>query len=75
VTRSSHRVVEAASDWWLPGRRSRRVCSASSTIIARDAADDIAAWLRELERYEQAFRKNEIDAAILPKLTFGQRMG
>ena len=32
---------------------------------------DIAAWLRELglERYEQAFRKNEIDAQILPKLT------
>jgi class 3 adenylate cyclase len=32
---------------------------------------DIAAWLRELglERYEQAFRENEIDAAILPKLT------
>ena len=32
---------------------------------------DIAAWLRDLglERYEQAFRENEIDAAILPKLT------
>ena len=32
---------------------------------------DIAAWLRELglERYEQAFRENEIDAEILPKLT------
>ena len=32
---------------------------------------DIAAWLRQLglERYEQAFRENEIDAAILPKLT------
>jgi class 3 adenylate cyclase/predicted ATPase len=32
---------------------------------------DIAAWLRELglERYEQAFRENEIDAAILPRLT------
>jgi class 3 adenylate cyclase/predicted ATPase len=32
---------------------------------------DIAAWLRELglERYEQAFRENEIDAQILPKLT------
>ena len=36
----------------------------------RDAVD-IAAWLRELglERYEQAFRENEIDAEILPKLT------
>ncbi len=32
---------------------------------------DIAAWLRELglERYEQAFRENEIDAEVLPKLT------
>jgi class 3 adenylate cyclase/predicted ATPase len=32
---------------------------------------DIAAWLQELglERYEQAFRENEIDAEILPKLT------
>jgi class 3 adenylate cyclase/tetratricopeptide (TPR) repeat protein len=32
---------------------------------------DIAAWLRDLglERYEQAFRENEIDAEILPKLT------
>ena len=32
---------------------------------------DIAAWLRQLglERYEQAFRENEIDAEILPKLT------
>jgi class 3 adenylate cyclase/predicted ATPase len=32
---------------------------------------DIEAWLRELglERYGQAFRENEIDAAILPKLT------
>ena len=32
---------------------------------------DIAAWLRELglERYEQAFRENDVDAEILPKLT------
>lgn len=32
---------------------------------------DILAWLRELglERYEQAFRENEIVADILPKLT------
>jgi hypothetical protein len=32
---------------------------------------DIGAWLRELglERYEHAFRENEIDAEILPKLT------
>jgi SAM domain (Sterile alpha motif) len=36
----------------------------------RDAVD-IEAWLRELglERYGEAFRENEIDAAILPKLT------
>ena len=32
---------------------------------------DITAWLRELglERYEEAFRENEINAEILPKLT------
>ena len=32
---------------------------------------DIAGWLRDLglERYEQAFRDNEIDAEILPTLT------
>jgi class 3 adenylate cyclase/predicted ATPase len=32
---------------------------------------DVLAWLRELglERYEQAFRENEIAAEILPKLT------
>ena len=32
---------------------------------------DISAWLRGLglERYEEAFRENAIDEAILPKLT------
>ena len=32
---------------------------------------DIAAWLRglSLERYAEAFRENEIDWALLPKLT------
>jgi hypothetical protein len=32
---------------------------------------DIAAWLRGLglDRYEAAFRENEIDWALLPKLT------
>ena len=32
---------------------------------------DIGEWLRSLglERYEQAFRDNEIDARVLPKLT------
>jgi SAM domain (Sterile alpha motif) len=41
---------------------------------------DILAWLRELdlERYEQAFRENEIAADILPKLRvnrFARRIG
>ena len=32
---------------------------------------DIAAWLRSLglQQYEQAFRENDIDASVLPKLT------
>jgi class 3 adenylate cyclase len=32
---------------------------------------DVAAWLRQLglERYEQAFRENEIDFSVLPSLT------
>ena len=32
---------------------------------------DIGGWLRELglERYEQAFRQNEIDLRVLPELT------
>jgi hypothetical protein len=30
---------------------------------------DIAAWLRELERYQEAFPENEIHAEILPKPT------
>jgi hypothetical protein len=32
---------------------------------------DIATWLRELglERYEQAFRDNDVDAKVLPQLT------
>ena len=32
---------------------------------------DVAAWLRDLglERYEAAFRDNEIDREALPKLT------
>ena len=35
------------------------------------AATDIAAWLRELglERYEPAFRANDIDADVLPELS------
>ena len=32
---------------------------------------DIAAWLRSLglERYEPAFRENDVDAGLLPRLT------
>src|SRR5262245_31520228 len=32
---------------------------------------DVAGWLRDLglERYEQAFRDNDVDAGILPRLT------
>ena len=32
---------------------------------------DLAAWLRELglERYAEAFRDNDIDGEVLPKLT------
>src|SRR6516165_8667988 len=38
---------------------------------ARNDTMDIGGWLRELglERYEQAFRENEIDLRVLPKLT------
>ena len=32
---------------------------------------DVASWLRELglERYEAAFRENDVDAEVLPNLT------
>ncbi len=48
--------------WWRPIRHVGSV-SHAITIPMRDTAD-VAAWLRELglERYEQAFRENEIDA-------------
>ena len=38
---------------------------------------DVTAWLRELglERYEQAFRDNDIDAAVLPELTADDLIG
>jgi hypothetical protein len=38
---------------------------------------DVAAWLQELglERYEQAFRDNDIDAAVLPELTADDLIG
>jgi class 3 adenylate cyclase/predicted ATPase len=37
----------------------------------REASVDIAAWLHDLglEQYEEAFRDNAVDAAILPELT------
>jgi hypothetical protein len=40
-------------------------------ILASRIAVDIAAWLRGLglERYEQAFRENEVGLDVLPKLT------
>jgi hypothetical protein len=38
---------------------------------------DIAAWLRGLglERYEAAFRDNDVDAEVLPELTAGDLIG
>ena len=48
------------------------IASAAADLIGLlENAVDILAWLRELglERYEQAFRENEIAADILPKLT------
>ena len=38
---------------------------------------DIAAWLRSLglQQYEQAFRENDIDASVLPKLTADDLVG
>src|SRR5262244_4236876 len=43
-------------------------CGASCTW---DATMEMASWLRSLglERYEAAFRENEIDDTILPRLT------
>src|SRR5499427_2416909 len=39
--------------------------------VAGEASVDIAAWLHGLgmEQYEEAFRDNAIDAAVLPELT------
>src|ERR1700722_10114393 len=55
---------------WHADRRSDTV-SAADLIGLLENAVDILAWLRELglERYEEAFRENEIAAEILPKLT------
>ena len=37
---------------------------------------DIGGWLQGLglERYEQAFRENEIDLRVLPELTVGKSL-
>src|SRR4051794_20823135 len=53
-----------------PGAAWDRVCPWRRTPD-RGTAVDVGAWLRGLglERYEQAFRDNEIDAAVLPRLT------
>src|SRR5208283_5793788 len=42
-----------------------------------DATMDIGGWLRGLglEQYEAAFRDNEIDGEVLPKLTAGRPQG
>ena len=57
-------------DWWCADGRSDSL-SVADLIALLGNAVDILAWLRELglERYEQAFRENEIAADILPKLT------
>src|SRR5690349_19504670 len=59
-------------------RRGRRRCSARrgwgtgrEAHVAEERAIDLAAWLRGLglDRYEAAFRDNDVDAAVLPTLT------
>ena len=71
--------VRLANSFWcnrlVRGRLSRwrtaNVAADVAAAIQRVSAMDISAWLRGLglERYEQAFRDNAIDEAILPKLT------
>src|SRR6516225_1282452 len=42
-----------------------------------EAVVDIAAWLNRLglQQYEQAFRDNDVDAAVLPELTADDLIG
>jgi len=63
-------VIWSRPDWWCADRRSDNVIAADLIAWLGNAVD-ILAWLRELglERYERAFRENEIAADILPKLT------
>jgi hypothetical protein len=58
-----------ALDMLAPTRR----YFSSSVTLAEGMAMDVASWLRKLglERYETAFRENDIDAIILPNLTAG----
>ena len=60
----------AAAGMWRPDGRSGNLRLADWIGLLENAVD-VLAWLRELglERYEQAFRENEIAADILPKLT------
>src|SRR5499427_1843639 len=58
----------------LAGRRVERyprTSGAASSVELRDHRMDIEAWLQGLglERYAPAFRDNEIDWEVLPKLT------
>src|SRR5215470_13525362 len=59
--------IPAAS--WAPARYLSRVLCAEDE--RRNDTMDIGGWLRGLglERYEQAFRENEIDLRVLPELT------
>jgi hypothetical protein len=53
----------------LPGATSRALLCAEDWHQSNTV--DIGGWLRGLglERYEQAFRENEIDLRVLPELT------
>src|SRR5687768_4689368 len=48
-----------------------RIPSPHAVVTTREQNVDIAAWLRALglQQYEQAFRDNAVDAAVLPELT------
>jgi class 3 adenylate cyclase/predicted ATPase len=63
-------VICPRPDCWRPDSRSDKL-SLADLIGLLENAVEILAWLRELglERYEQAFRENEVAADILPKLT------
>jgi hypothetical protein len=60
-------VIWPRPDCWHADRRSDSL-SPAEVIVLLGTPVDISAWLRELglERYENAFRENEIAAEILP---------